>query len=85
MSYRIIYQRDAAKAVERLPEREQHAIFAKVKQLAAAPYDMPGVKRLQGSPAYRLRVGDYRVIYTLDDGELIVMVVRVAHRREVYR
>jgi mRNA interferase RelE/StbE len=85
MTYRVIYQRDAAKAVERLPARDRQAIFAKMTQLAAAPYQMPGVKRLQGSPAFRFRVGDYRIVYVLEDNQLLVTVVRIAHRREVYR
>jgi mRNA interferase RelE/StbE len=85
MTYRIVYEREAAKALAALSQRDRRAIYVKLEQLAADPYAMSGVKRLQGSSAYRLRVGDYRVVYGLDDGQLVVVVVRVAHRREVYR
>jgi len=46
----------------------------------------PGVKKLSGEDElYRIRVGDYRIVYQIRDNELVVLVVRVAHRREVYR
>jgi mRNA interferase RelE/StbE len=44
-----------------------------------------GVVELAGRDDYRVRVGDYRVVYAVDDGELLVLVARIAHRREVYR
>jgi mRNA interferase RelE/StbE len=46
---------------------------------------VPNVKALQGQPGYRLRVGDWRVIYTLQDEVLTVLIIRIAHRREAYR
>jgi mRNA interferase RelE/StbE len=53
--------------------------------LPTIPVAARNVKALQGQPSYRLRVGDWRVIYTLRDEVLTVMVVRIAHRREAYR
>lgn len=44
-----------------------------------------GVVKLAGRDDYRIRVGDYRVVYAVDDGELLVLVARIAHRQEVYR
>jgi len=62
----------------------QRRIETAIIKLALDPHQASSVKQLAGG-GYRLRVGDYRVIYDLWQGELIVVVIRVAHRREVYR
>ena len=85
MTYKIIYTRNAAKALGELPDRARTAIMFRLENLAIDPYAATGVKKLQGSSAYRLRVGDYRVVYGLQHEELVVVVVTVAHRRQVYR
>lgn len=46
---------------------------------------MPGVKKLQGQDNYRLRVGDYRILYLVENADLVILVVAIGHRREVYR
>ena len=53
--------------------------------LAADPRAAAGVKAMKGSQAYQLRVGDWRVLYTLHDDVLMVLVIQIGHRREVYR
>ncbi len=63
----------------------QERILKSLAVLANDPRAARNVKALQGQPSYRLRVGDWRVIYTLRDEVLTVMVVRIAHRREAYR
>ena len=61
-------------------------IREKLDQLAQDPYaHNPNVTRLQGRPAYRLRVGDWRVIYELEDDRLVILVLKVAPRGGVYR
>mgnify|MGYP001146854820 CR=1 FL=1 len=45
----------------------------------------PAARKLQGRDGYRVRVGDYRILYTIDDGVLLVVIVTVGHRRDVYR
>lgn len=53
--------------------------------MAADPYTAPNVKAMKGSKSYRLRVADYRVIYSLIDDRLVIEVIRIGHRSEVYR
>jgi mRNA interferase RelE/StbE len=82
----ISYEAKAIKDLKAIDAKARERIIAKIVQYAAAPGSLANkVIHLAGSPFYRLRVGDYRVIFSLDDEVAIVMtVVRVRHRREVY-
>ena len=59
-------------------------VAARIDSLAEEPRPS-GCKKLTGSEHWRIRIGDYRVIYDIDDGRLVVLVIRAGHRREVYR
>jgi mRNA interferase RelE/StbE len=59
-------------------------IAAALRRVAADPYWAPNVKALAGG-GHRLRVGEWRILYELKDAELVVLVVEIGHRREVYR
>jgi mRNA interferase RelE/StbE len=85
MGYRLNISRDAAKSLGAIPKRDRVRIYARLDQLVADPFGMPGVKKLQGQDNYRLRVGDYRVLYFVENAELAILVIDVGHRREVYR
>jgi mRNA interferase RelE/StbE len=83
--YRVEIARRAFKALASLPRREQQRVRAAIDLLADQPRP-PGCRALSGeSDAYRVRVGDYRIVYEVIDDRLIVHVVRVGHRRDVYR
>ena len=86
-AYRVELTRKAAKELKKI-QREDRAVFEKIiaclRSLGDDPY-MAGVKKLQGEEGYRARVGNYRVLYTIDNVTVVVEVFRVAHRREVYR
>ena len=85
MVYRVEIKPGAEKALAKLPRPHRERIGAKIEALAADPRP-PGVEKLAGEDAmYRIRVGEYRVVYTIRDDILLVLVVRVGHRREVYR
>lgn len=84
-SYALRYTNRARKDLRGLDRQIAERIMDALDELARDPYTAPNVKALKGEPGYRLRVGDYRALYTLDDGELVVLVVRVANRREAYR
>ena len=84
MPYRIEYLPPARKVIEKLSRSVQHRILEKIGSLAHDPRP-PGCVKLTGQDAYRIRVGDYRVIYTIEDKQLIVLVIDVGHRRDVYR
>ena len=84
-AYRVEVARRALKVLSSLPRREQQRIRAAVDLLAEQPRP-PGCVRIVGEPhAYRVRVGDYRIVYEVFDDRLVIQVVRIGHRREVYR
>lgn len=85
MAYTVELKPSAAKALEALPKPDQRRIAARIDTLATDPRPV-GVKKLEGEDdLYQLRVGDYRVVYRIQARRLIVLVVRIAHRRDVYR
>lgn len=85
MTYTVIFQPAAAREFRKLPPDIQKRMRPKIDALSKNPRP-PGVEKLAGSEdSYRLRVGDYRVLYRIKDNLLIVALVRIAHRREVYR
>ena len=83
-SYSILLTKSAAKELERVPTKDRQRIVARIGALAENPRPV-GVEKLSGDEKYRLRQGDYRILYEIVDAELIVTVVRVGNRREVYR
>ena len=84
MRYEIEVRPAALKALRRIDKRDRRRIQGAIALLATDPYP-PGCRPLKGRPAWRARVGDYRIIYTIDDGRLVVVVVTPEHRRDVYR
>jgi len=84
-SYRIFIKPSAAKELEAIgTRRDRTRLVAKINSLAIDPRP-PGCQKLTGSEKYRVRQGAYRVVYSIEDDRLVVTVVRVAHRRDVYR
>jgi mRNA interferase RelE/StbE len=84
VAYRLDIMPAAVRDVHALPPAIQRRIDPPIRALAENPRPS-GVQRLQGSPFWRLRVGDYRVIFTIDDTDQVVTIARVRHRRDVYR
>ncbi|WP_017574533.1 type II toxin-antitoxin system RelE family toxin [Nocardiopsis kunsanensis] len=83
--YEVSFDDVARKQFLRLDKPVRARIARKVQELAADPRP-PGSIPLKGpSEAWRARVGDYRIVYAIDDGRLVVLVLSVAHRGEVYR
>jgi len=83
--YRVALIPRAASELAALPREAQARIDARILALALNPRP-PGVKKLKGEEGfYRSRVGDYRVVYSVHDKELLVLVVRIAPRSEAYR
>ncbi|MEK7383808.1 MAG: type II toxin-antitoxin system RelE/ParE family toxin [Elusimicrobiota bacterium] len=85
MSYRIEFTPSAARTFRKLPALIQDRIAPKIDALAANPRPH-GVEKMAGHEnRYRIRVGEYRVIFVISDGTRLVTVAVVGHRREVYR
>jgi len=84
VSYNIEWKHSAARELRKLPREAILRILQAVEQLATEPYPH-GVRKLVGAQhTYRIRVGDYRVVYNVVSSTLIIQIVRVGHRRDVY-
>lgn len=84
MSYRIFLKRSAEKELDAIQRQVWGRVQRKILALSNNPRPV-GVQKLQGQSAYRIRVGDYRILYVIDDTAKRVEIVAVGHRREVYR
>lgn len=85
MAYQISYVASAAKALRKLDRQTARRILEAINSLADDPRP-PGCITLQGGDGeLRIRIGDYRVVYDIVDDELVVLILRVGHRREIYR
>jgi mRNA interferase RelE/StbE len=84
-SYRVALASSAEKELHRLPKKAIASIIHRVEHLESVPRP-PGCKKLKGGDnEWRIRVGDYRVVYVIDDAARTVDVTRIAHRRDVYQ
>ncbi len=84
MSYRVILPKSVQKRLDRLPADIASRILDRLHNLESNPRPAD-VKKLKGRVAWRVRIGDYRVIYEIHDRDLQIIVITVGHRREVYR
>ena len=84
--YKITYTTQAAKSLLKMPRDVAKRIREKIEQVAEDPFaSIPNAKKLQGRSGYRLRVGDWRVIYEIKSEEIVIIVLKIAPRGEVYR
>lgn len=81
--YRIELRPAAARVLRKLDSQLQHRIRGVIALLAQDPRP-PAARTLRGRPGFRVRVGDYRVLYTIADDVLVVVIVTLGHRRDVY-
>ncbi len=84
MRYEVRFKPSAAKELAKLPKEIQRRLSPRIDALAANPWPA-GAEKLSGLDAWRIRVGDYRVVYAVEDRLLVVLVVHVGNRREIYR
>ncbi len=82
--YKLVFKRSVSKDLRALPKRDIGRILKCIRSLAEEPRPR-GCEKLSGQDRYRVRQGVYRIIYEIQDEVLIVVVVKVGHRREVYR
>jgi mRNA interferase RelE/StbE len=84
--YKIIFAKEAQKELLRLPKNTAVLVRQKLEQLAVDPYaSNANAKKLQNRSGYRLRVGDWRVIYEIQNEQLVILVLKIKQRGEVYR
>jgi mRNA interferase RelE/StbE len=83
-NYKILIKPSAIKELNKIPKKELPKIAEKIKLLSDDPRP-PACEKLAAQNAYRIRQGSYRIIYTIEDDKLIIFVIKIGHRREVYR
>jgi mRNA interferase RelE/StbE len=82
--YEIFFKESVWKDLKKIPKRELKKILSRVEKLGNDPRPM-GCEKLTGEELYRIRQGNYRVVYSIQDNELTVWVIKVGHRKDVYR
>lgn len=83
--YSIIIERNALKSLATIPDKDAKKITNAINELAEN-IRPNGIKKLKGyENLYRIKIGNYRVIYEINDGELVIIVVEIGHRKEVYK
>ena len=83
-SYRVLLKRSAAKELEALELKDRRRVVRRIQELADDPRPA-GCEKLSGQDKYRLRQGDYRILYSVNDSGSEVTVVKIGHRRDGYR
>jgi mRNA interferase RelE/StbE len=83
-SYRLFFTRSAKRELESLPRHTIALIKRRLDALLLQPRP-PGCQKLTGQEGYRVRQGDYRILYEVDDSQRTITIVKIRHRREVYR
>jgi len=83
--YRIEYSKQSIRVLRRMPTNTAMLIRSRIETVAQDPFAAPGVKKLVGRDGYRLRVGDWRVLYFLDGQRLRVLVTEIGPRGGIYQ
>ena len=83
-SYRILIKPSAIKEIEAIPQRDRQRIVARIQGLSTDPRP-PRCEKLSCQGKFRLRQGAYRIVYSVNDDESSLLIVKVGHRKEVYR
>jgi mRNA interferase RelE/StbE len=83
-SYNILIKPSAVKEIEAVPQRDRQRIVARIQGLSTTPRP-PGCEKLSGQERYRVRQGAYRIVYSVNDGESSLLIIKVGHRKEIYR
>jgi len=83
-SYNVFIKPSAAKELERIPLKDRRRVARRIAALAGDPRP-PGCEKLTGENAFRIRQGNYRILYTVEDDVLTIVVIKVGDRKDVYR
>ncbi len=84
MSYQLIISKGIKKVIESLPEAVERRVIAHIEALETNPRPT-GVKELKGKDGWRIRIGDYRVVYRILDEEEVILLAKIGYRKDVYQ
>ena len=84
LRYKIFFKRSVSKDLAKIPRKDLKRIISRIESLAENPRPA-GCEKLSVQEKYRLRQGVYRILYSIQENELTIWIVKIAHRREVYR
>lgn len=82
--FELVFKRSVARDLRRIPNEDVARILACIERLRDDPRP-PSALKLSGQERYRIRQGAYRILYEIEDARLVVVIIKVGHRREVYR
>ena len=82
--FEVIFKQSVAKDLRQIPKKDVTRILKRIESLNMEPRP-PGVEKLSGHDKYRIRQGVYRILYEIWNSELVVVVVKIGHRRDVYK
>ena len=82
--YKIDVRRRAQRALDKLPKSDFQAVIEAIRDLAQTPRPR-GIEKVKSTGLWRIRQGDYRIVYAIDDSQKLVIILRIGHRREIYR
>ncbi len=85
MKYRIEVKKSAAKALKKIPKPDQKRISARIDNLAEDLPNPDTTKMKGNNPFHKIRVGNYRIIYEIQDDVLLILIIKIGHRKDVYR
>lgn len=83
-TYELFFKKSVQKELGNIPKKDLKKILKRIEALAEDPRP-PGCEKLSGKERYRLRQGRYRIVYSIQDNELTVWIVKVGHRKHIYR
>lgn len=83
-SFEILFRQSVAKDLRQIPKKDVARILKRIEGLKTDPRP-PGAEKLSGREKYRIRQGVYRILYEIQNEQLVVVVIKVGHRRDVYR
>ncbi len=84
-NYKVLVSSSVEKSLQKLPKKDVTKIITTIQTLAINPFPV-NCRKLSGEEnVFRVRVGDYRIIYELNSGELIILILKVGHRKDIYR
>ena len=85
MKYKIVVKESAAKALKKIPKADRKRIADKIDDLAENPDGPETIKMKGDNPLHRVRVGDYRIVYEIQDNVLLILIIKIGHRKDIYR